>query len=268
MDFGGQTPRACSAGAAGTLCREVRGGAGRLAAKTACRKLSACAGRLPQTTRKWPPMAGGLKVRHRWLRCVRCCSAAAPAAPCSADARGGVARPDLAGARVAPWRPGRLLVVLWLHLLGVQPLGVTLGVAAARRSLALHRCALHTAAGCHTARDALPSLCGALARPAPAVAVGLMRADDRLPAVLRPRNRRRDVAVRSGRPGAPSLHRRPGARLSGGHAFNRVAPTCGFTAPQLHFLVHLAVLPGPEHPSPPFLMHNVALNAHTCHRSK
>ena len=188
---GGQTPRACSAGAAGTLCREVRGGAGRLAAKTACRKLSACAGRLPQTTRKWPPMAGGLKVRHRWLRCVRCCSAAAPAAPCSADARGGVARPDLAGARVAPWRPGRLLVVLWLHLLGVQPLGVTLGVAAARRSPAPHRCALRTAAGCRTARDALPSLCGALARPAPAVAVGLMRADDRLPAVLRPRNRRR-----------------------------------------------------------------------------
>ena len=45
--------------------------------------------------------------------------------------------------------------------------------------------------------------------------------------------------------------------------FNRVAPTCGFTAPQLHFLVHLVVLPGPEHPSPPFLMHNVALfNAH------
>ena len=51
--------RACSAGAAGTLRRPVRGGAGRRAAKTACRKLSACAGRLPQTTRKWPPMAGG-----------------------------------------------------------------------------------------------------------------------------------------------------------------------------------------------------------------
>ena len=150
-------------------------------------------------------------MRHRWLRC---CSAAAPAAPCSADARGGVARPDLAGARVAPWRPGRLLVVLWLHLLGVQPLGVTLGVAAARRSLAPHRCALHTAAGCRTARDALPSLCGALARPAPAVAVGLRRADDRLPPVLRPRNRRRDVVVRSGRPEQLAAR----CWLSGGHA--------------------------------------------------
>ena len=97
---------------------------------------------------------------------------------------------------------GRLLFVLWVHLLGVRPLGVTLGVATARQSPAPHRCTLRTAAGYHTARDALPSLRGALARPAPAVAVGLRRADDRLPAALRLRNRRRDVAVRSGRPGA------------------------------------------------------------------
>ena len=40
--------------------------------------------------------------------------------------------PDLAGARVAPRRPGLLLAVLREHLLGVWPLGVTLGVAAAR----------------------------------------------------------------------------------------------------------------------------------------
>jgi len=39
---------------------------------------------------------------------------------------------DLAGAPAAQPRPGHLLAVLWVHLLGVWPLGVTLGVAAAR----------------------------------------------------------------------------------------------------------------------------------------
>ena len=129
---GGQTPRACSACAAGTLRRPVGGGAGRRAAKTAWRKLSACAGRLLHTACLGPPW----RVARR---CVTGGSAAPPLLPLlraspllRAPLMLAAVSPDLAGARVAPRRPGLLLAVLRVHLLGVWPLGVTLGVAAAR----------------------------------------------------------------------------------------------------------------------------------------
>jgi hypothetical protein len=67
-----------------------------------------------------PPAAPPLPPR---LRAPRCSRGAADVA---------VVSPDLAGAPTAPPRPGHLLAVLWVHLLGVWPLGVTLGVAAAR----------------------------------------------------------------------------------------------------------------------------------------
>ena len=92
------------------------------------------------------PHARGVENRPRvsgapWRvarRCVTGGSAAPPLLPLlraspllRAPLMLAVVSPDLAGAP-APPRPGHLLAVLWVHLLGVWPLGVTLGVAAAR----------------------------------------------------------------------------------------------------------------------------------------
>jgi hypothetical protein len=57
---GGQTPRACSAGAGGGLLLRVAGAARRPEQKTARRKLPACVGRLEQTTRNRMDLRDGV----------------------------------------------------------------------------------------------------------------------------------------------------------------------------------------------------------------